>query len=179
MMASPCRKRSKAMVIAFLVLLVLAVFAPALWCGFIKLDDPVYVTNNPEVRHGLSWRTVEWAFTTQRASYWHPLTWLSHALDWQLYGSNPAGHHLTSVLLHTASSILLFLILDQLTGSLWRSAWVAAIFALHPLRVESVVWVAERKDVLAAFFGWRRFGPTHTTLKEMHANAANTGFCMR
>jgi protein O-mannosyl-transferase len=158
MMAWPCRKHTKGLLCVLLALLVLAVFSPALWCGFINLDDPIYVTNNPEVQHGLSWHTVKWAFTAECAGYWLPLTWLSHALDWQLYGSHPAGHHLTSVLLHTASSILLFLILDQLTGALWRSAWVAAIFALHPLRVESVVWVAERKDVLAAFFWMAALG---------------------
>jgi tetratricopeptide (TPR) repeat protein len=107
---------------------------------------------NPDIQHGLNWRSITWAFTTGHAANWHPLTWLSHTLDFQLYGLEPSGHHLTSLLLHLASSVLLFLLLNRLTGALWCSAWVAAVFALHPLRVESVVWVAERKDVLSTFF---------------------------
>jgi tetratricopeptide (TPR) repeat protein len=131
---------------------VLAVYAEALRCTFVNLDDGDYVTSNPDVQHGLTWHFVKWAFTTRHAANWHPLTWFSHMIDCWLYGLKPAGHHLTSLLLHLANSVLLFLLLNRMTGALWRSAWVAAIFALHPLRVESVVWVAERKDVLSTFF---------------------------
>ena len=131
---------------------VLAVFWPALHCSFVGLDDPDYVVENANVQHGFSWGFIKWAFTTGHAANWHPLTWISHALDVSMYGPNPSGHHLTSLLLHTASSVLLFLLLNRMTGAFWRSAWVTAIFALHPLRVESVVWIAERKDVLSTFF---------------------------
>jgi hypothetical protein len=131
---------------------VLAAFWPALRCDFVAFDDPDYVTENTDIQHGLNWRSVQWAFTTGHGANWHPLTWLSHIIDWQLYGPEPAGHHLTSLLLHAANVVLLFLLLNQMTGALWRSAWVAAVFALHPLRVESVVWVAERKDVLSTLF---------------------------
>jgi tetratricopeptide (TPR) repeat protein len=142
----------KWVVCALLGAAVLAVFWPALQCDFVGLDDPDYVTLNTDIQHGLNWRSIAWAFTTGHAANWHPLTWLSHTLDCQLFGLEPAGHHLTNLLFHLASSVLLFLLLNRLTGALWRCAWVAAIFALHPLRVESVVWVAERKDVLSTFF---------------------------
>jgi len=142
----------KRVVCLLLGVAVLAVYAQALQCSFVSLDDPDYVTSNPDVQHGLTWHFVKWAFTTRHSANWHPLTWFSHMLDCQLYGLRPAGHHLTSLLLHLANSVLLFLLLNRMTGALWRSAWVAAIFALHPLRVESVVWVAERKDVLSTFF---------------------------
>jgi tetratricopeptide (TPR) repeat protein len=131
---------------------VLAVYAQSLRCTFVNLDDPDYVTSNPDVQHGLNWHSVKWALTTGHGANWHPLTWVSHIIDWQIYGPKPAGHHLTSLLLHVANAVLLFLLLNRMTGALWRSAWVAAVFALHPLRVESVVWVAERKDVLSTFF---------------------------
>jgi len=151
-MTEPGTRRQKWVACALLGAAVLAVFWPALQCGFVGLDDPDYVTLNTDVQHGLNWRSIAWAFTTGHAANWHPLTWLSHMLDYQLFGLEPTGHHLTSLLLHLASSVLLFLLLNSLTGVLWRSAFVAAIFALHPLRVESVVWVAERKDVLSTFF---------------------------
>jgi tetratricopeptide (TPR) repeat protein len=131
---------------------VLAVYAPALDCGFVNFDDPDYVTQNWHVQHGLNWQSVRWAFTAVASANWHPLTWLSHILDCQFYGPRPWGHHLTSLLFHLANTVLLFLLLNRMTGALWRSALVAALFALHPLRVESVVWVAERKDVLSTFF---------------------------
>jgi Flp pilus assembly protein TadD len=131
---------------------VLAVFWPALHCGFVNYDDPGYVTLNKNIQHGLNWESIKWALTTGYASNWHPLTWVSHIVDWRLYGLEPEGHHLTSLIFHAASSILLFLALNHLTSALWPSAFVATMFALHPLRVESVVWVAERKDVLSAFF---------------------------
>jgi tetratricopeptide (TPR) repeat protein len=133
-------------------LITLAVYWPSLTHGFLAYDDQAYVTENPQVRAGLTWPGVVWAFKSFSVANWHPLTWLSHMLDCQLYGLNPAGHRLTNLLLHTASTLLLFLFLNRITGALWRSACVAALFAWHPLHVESVAWVAERKDVLSAFF---------------------------
>jgi tetratricopeptide (TPR) repeat protein len=131
---------------------VLVVFSGAMRCGFVDYDDPIYVTSNAEVQHGLTRAGAAWAFQTSDASNWHPLTWLSHMADVQFYGMNPAGHHLTSVLFHAANAALLFIILNAMTGAFWRSAIVAALFALHPLRVESVAWISERKDVLSTFF---------------------------
>jgi tetratricopeptide (TPR) repeat protein len=131
---------------------VLFCFWPLAEAGFIHLDDDVYVTANPQVRSGLTLAGAAWAFASTHAANWHPLTWLSHMLDWQLYGPNPAGHHATSVLLHLAAALLLFQVFQRMTGALWQSACIAALFALHPLRAESVAWVAERKDVLGAFF---------------------------
>jgi tetratricopeptide (TPR) repeat protein len=128
------------------------VFGQTLGHQFINFDDDVYVFKNPRISRGLTIDGIVWAFTHVHAANWHPLTWLSHMLDCQLYGLNPAGHHLTNVLLHTAAAIALFLVLKEMTGSLWRSAFVAALFAIHPLRVESVAWVAERKDVLSGLF---------------------------
>lgn len=128
------------------------VFGQTLGHGFINLDDPAYVVKNPHVVRGLTRSGIVWAFTHIHASNWHPVTWISHMLDCQLYGINPWGHHLTNLCLHTATAIGLFLILQRLTAALWPSAFVAAIFAFHPLRVESVAWISERKDVLSALF---------------------------
>jgi tetratricopeptide (TPR) repeat protein len=128
-----------------------AVFGQTLGHEFVNFDDNDYLFDNPAVAQGLTFKGIVWAFSCH-ASNWHPLTWFSHMLDCQLYGLCPAGHHLTNVLLHTATVILLFLVLRQMTGALWRSAFVAAVFAIHPLRVESVAWVAERKDVLSGLF---------------------------
>jgi len=135
-----------------LALITLAVYLPLIEARFITFDDISYLTDNPKVRAGLTWDGVRWAFTQSHAANWHPLSWLSHMLDCQLYGLKPAGHHLTSLLFHTANTLLLFALLKRLTGAFWRSAFVAALFALHPLHVESVAWVAERKDVLSTFF---------------------------
>jgi tetratricopeptide (TPR) repeat protein len=128
-------------------------FWPLVNSGFINYDDQDYVTENPHVQAGLTWSGVEWAFRTSHASNWHPLTWLSHMLDVQLFGKGPMGPHCVNLLLHTFNSLLLFLLLKRLTGVQWPSALAAALFALHPLHVESVAWVAERKDVLSTFFG--------------------------
>lgn len=137
----------------FLVLLVGIVFGQTLWHGFINYDDDLYVYQNPDVTGGLVLHKIFGAFTHATGpDEWYPLTEISHMLDWQLYGANAGGHHLTNVLLHAANSILLFLLLRKMTGALWPSAFVAAVFAVHPLRVESVAWVAERKDVLSGFF---------------------------
>jgi protein O-mannosyl-transferase len=135
-----------------LVALVWLVFGQTIHHQFINLDDGAYVYKNPQVFRGLTSEGIIWAFTQSHAANWHPLTWLSHMLDCQLYGLSPGGHHLTNVLLQVANAILLFLVLRQMTGSLWRSAFVAAVFAIHPLRVESVAWVSERKDLLSGLF---------------------------
>jgi tetratricopeptide (TPR) repeat protein len=119
---------------------------------FINFDDRDYVYENPQVESGMSWSTVKWAFTTSTAANWHPLTWLSHALDCQLFGLNPAGHHDVNVLLHALNAVLLFWVLLRATGFPGRSFMVAALFALHPINVESVAWVAERKNVLSMMF---------------------------
>jgi protein O-mannosyl-transferase len=119
---------------------------------FITYDDYEYVVQNPHVRTGLSREGVIWAFTSVHASNWHPLTWLSHMLDCELYGLNPSGHHLNNLLFHVANCLLLFLLLRRMTGAVWRSFLVASLFALHPLHVESVAWIAERKDVLSTLF---------------------------
>jgi protein O-mannosyl-transferase len=138
---------------ALLALLVLAVHARALGNGFVSLDDEPYVTANPEVRAGLSWAGIQWAFTTTREANWHPLTWISHMADVELYGLEPFGHHLTNVLIHAVNALLVLLLFSRMTGRVWASATLAALFAVHPLRVESVAWVAERKDLLCALFG--------------------------
>ena len=121
---------------------------------FINHDDPEYVSENPVVERGFTWKGVQWAFTTIEMSNWHPLTWMSHMLDTQMFGMNAGAHHLINVLIHLLNSALLFMILHRMTGALWRSAFVAALFALHPLHVESVAWISERKDVLSTFFGF-------------------------
>jgi tetratricopeptide (TPR) repeat protein len=135
-----------------LFVLVLGAFVPVLRNDFISFDDGTYVTLNTHVQAGLSWAGLKWAFLSSEGSNWHPLTWLSHMLDCELFGLRPWGHHLTSIILHGLNTIALFFLLRKMTGSTWRSFFVAAFFGLHPLRVESVAWVAERKDVLSAFF---------------------------
>jgi tetratricopeptide (TPR) repeat protein len=139
-------------VCVFLALAVLAVFGQTVHFEFVNFDDQIYVYENPQLAGGLSLGSVAWAFTHAECSLYHPLTMLSLRLDYQLHGLHAGGYHLTNVLIHTASVILLFLLLRRMTGALWRSAFVAAVFAIHPLRVESVAWVTERKDVLGTFF---------------------------
>ena len=136
----------------FLAAITFAVFGQTLHHEFVNYDDNLYVYDNPVVQQGLTWAGFRWALTYGDIGHWHPLTWLSHMLDCRWYGLWAGGHHLTNVLLHGAAVILIFLVLRQMTGFLWRSAFVAAVFAIHPLRAESVAWVAERKDVLSAFF---------------------------
>ena len=136
-------------VCGILAALVWAVFGQTTGFDFLNFDDDIYVGDNPMVKAGLTMKGVVWAFTSNHAANWHPISTLSHMLDCQLYGLNPAGHHLTNVVLHGAAAILLFLVLRRMTGELWPSAFVAAVFACHPLRAESVAWVAERKDVLS------------------------------
>jgi tetratricopeptide (TPR) repeat protein len=154
-MKQTSQKKTAGAVIAaciFLAAIIWLVFGQTLGHEFINFDDDAYVYENPTVAGGLTLEGIVWAFTHVHSSNWHPLTWISHMLDCQFYGLNPAGHHLTNVLLHAATAILLFLVLRQMTGALGRSAFVAAVFAIHPLRVESVAWVAERKDVLSGLF---------------------------
>src|SRR3984893_3733184 len=136
----------------FLIAIVWAVFAQTFHHQFINYDDPLYVLDNAHVRAGLNWRGVGWAFTHVHSHNWHPLTTISHMLDCQIFGLRPGAHHFVNVLLHCLSVILLFLLLEQLTAGLWQSALVAAIFAIHPLHVESVAWISERKDMLSGLF---------------------------
>ena len=137
----------------FLSLLAFAVYRGVLGNDFLNYDDFQYVTDNRHVTSGLSIGNVVWAFTSGYAANWHPVTWLSHMLDVDLFGLDPRGHHLVNLLFHCANTCLLFLILNKITGAVWRSVLVAALFAIHPLHVESVAWVAERKDLLSTLFG--------------------------
>ncbi len=145
-----------------LALITPLIYLPVRVAGFVY-DDRNYLVNNAIVRKGLTWSGVRWAFTSFDAANWHPLTWLSHMLDCQLFGMNPGAQHVVNVLFHTANALLLFLLLFRLTNRLWPAALVAALFAWHPLHVESVAWIAERKDVLSTFFAllsllaWKRF----------------------
>jgi hypothetical protein len=135
-----------------LIAAVIVAYEPVRHNDFVNYDDNVYVTKNPSVNGGITRDSVIWAFTKSRTANWHPLTWLSHMLDCEIYGLNPLGHHITNVLIHIANSLLLFYVLRKMTGAIWRSAFVAAAFALHPIHVESVAWVAERKDMLSGLF---------------------------
>ena len=174
--ASPKRFYAPLAICVLLLLAVAIVFGRTVDHEFINYDDQEYVYWNNEVKDGLTLHGVEWAFTTDCSSNWHPLTWLSHMLDCQLYGPHANrdvdsahaiknrgpicgvftpfawGHHLTSLVLHALNAALVFLVLWRMTGALWLSAFAAAVFAIHPLRVESVAWVAERKDVLSGLF---------------------------
>ncbi len=135
-----------------LAALTLAVYAQVYSHGYLLVDDHLYVGENARVQAGLSWANTRWAFTTTAAANWHPVTWLSHMLDCQLFGVHLGAHHLVNVLFHLMNVLLLFWLLERMTGAMWPSAFVAAVFALHPLHVESVAWIAERKDVLSTFF---------------------------
>jgi len=141
------------LMVGWLVLVTITLYWPAMRYGFANLDDPEFVTDNPHLQGGLTWAGVKWAFgNTEQAAYWAPLMWLSHLLAWQLFGLNAWGHHLINVLLHAANTALVFLVFRRMTGATWRSLMLAALFGWHPLRVESVVWITERKDVLSTFF---------------------------
>lgn len=139
----------------FAILLMVAtlfVYACINELGFISFDDPAYVINNNAIQQGVTSESIAWAFTSSHSNNWHPLTWISHMLDWKLFNTDPAGHHRTSLIFHVINTLLLFVLLKKMTGFTRRSAVVAAFFALHPLHVESVAWISERKDVLSAFF---------------------------
>lgn len=148
---SSSRKRSVILSL-LLALVTLTVYNPVIHNAFINLDDDNYVIHNQHVQAGLTSATVRWALTSFEVDNWHPLTWFSHALDWQLFGKNATGHHYTSLLFHSLNAVLLFLLLQSATGFTWRSLTVAMLFALHPINVESVAWVSERKNVLSMMF---------------------------
>lgn len=143
---------SRRLVCLVLGLVTLLVFLPVWHHGFIAFDDDEYLVNNPIVKDGLTWAGFKWAFTTFHMANWHPLSWLSHMLDCQLFGPHAGAHHFVSVLFHAANAILLFVVWHRMTGALWPAALIAALFAWHPLHVESVAWAAERKDVLSTLF---------------------------
>ncbi|PKN06089.1 MAG: hypothetical protein CVU72_06255, partial [Deltaproteobacteria bacterium HGW-Deltaproteobacteria-7] len=145
-------KSQRLIVYVVLTLATLTVLGQVARFDFINIDDNVYVTQNSHILSGFTLDGLRWAFSTTYAEFWHPLTWLSLMLDYQLYGLNATGFHLTNLILHILSALLLFWLFNRMTGAIWRSAFVAALFALHPLHVESVAWIAERKDVLSAFF---------------------------
>jgi tetratricopeptide (TPR) repeat protein len=140
------------LIAVLLVLVTMALYWPATGHDFVNCDDPDYVTANPDVQGGLNWPSIQWAFSNLGLGFWHPLTWLSILADCQFYGLRAWGHHLTSVLLHAAGTGMLFLALQRMTRATWRSAFVAGLFGWHPLHVESVAWVSDRKDVLSGFF---------------------------
>jgi len=144
--------RSRIPIYLLLTLAILIVFWPVRYYDFISLDDPLYVNQNLHVKKGLTGESVKWAFSTNHAGFWIPITWISFMVDYQLYGMHPGGFHMTNVLFHIANTLLLFAVLHLMTGSLWRSAFVAVLFGIHPLHVESVAWITERKDVLSGFF---------------------------
>jgi tetratricopeptide (TPR) repeat protein len=140
------------LMIAGLGLLVIAVYFQATRFDFINLDDNLYVYSNPALQNGLNWESVKWAFTSFWSANWHPLTWLSHGLDIQLFGLSPGSHHAVNIVLHLVNSILVFVVFRRMTGAEWQSLIVAALFAVHPAHVESVAWISERKDVLSTLF---------------------------
>jgi protein O-mannosyl-transferase len=146
------KKKQILLVYIFLAAATLVAFWQVHHCDFTNYDDDTYVTRNSHIQDGVTIKAIRWAFTTGYANFWHPMTWLSHMLDVQLFGLNPRGHHLTNLLFHIANTLLLFFVFHRMTSALWKSAFIAALFALHPLHVESVAWVAERKDVLSTFF---------------------------
>jgi protein O-mannosyl-transferase len=146
------KNRNFVLICLALALGTFALYWPILHYGFVEFDDDEYIIGNSHVNSGLSWANIVWAFKTGDAANWHPLTWISHMADCQLFGLNAGGHHLDDLLFHIVNTLLLFLLLKNLMGALWRSAFVAALFAWHPMHVESVAWASERKDVLSAFF---------------------------
>jgi tetratricopeptide (TPR) repeat protein len=162
----------------------LALYFPAFHFGFVNYDDPDYVVANSHINRGVSLAGLAWAFQAGYAGNWHPLTWWSHALDCQFYGLNAGGHHATNVLLHGINAVLLFLVLRRMTGAFWRSATVAALFAWHPLRVESVAWISERKDVLCglwwmlALWAWARYAQYNSSKSKLFYAAANLFFAL-
>ena len=145
--------REKLFISLGLLLAIVAVYWQLGQCEFINYDDHEYVAENPRINHGFTSSSVSWACQAKVVSNWHPLTVFSHMLDCQLFGVNPRAHHLVNLLFHALNTLLLFQVLQKLTREVWPSAIVTALFALHPLHVESVAWISERKDVLSAFFG--------------------------
>jgi Flp pilus assembly protein TadD len=165
-LGGPLSQRNKTLLICvFLIVGILLAFWGVNRCDFVSYDDPLYITENSHIQSGLTLGAIQWAFTTGYAANWHPLTWMSHMLDVQLFGPNPYWHHVTNLLFHVANTLLLFFVLYRMTKVAWPSAFVAALFALHPLHVESVAWVAERKDVLSTFFWMLTMGAYHYYVK--------------
>ncbi|GAG34862.1 unnamed protein product, partial [marine sediment metagenome] len=150
---TPYRRKYQFLIYLSLVVTIAAVYLPVSNYEFLKYDDDTYVTDNQHVRGGLSSKNIKWAFTAGHASNWHPVTWLSHMLDCQFFGLQPGAHHIVNVLFHIANTLLLLYLLSLMTHTLWPPVFAAAVFALHPLHIESVAWIAERKDLLSTFFG--------------------------
>jgi protein O-mannosyl-transferase len=146
------KKTIKILICLFLLVSTFTVYSQIQDHDFINFDDPLYVIENLKLKDGLTLESVIWAFTTSRDGNWFPITWISHLLDYQFFGLNPEGHHLTNLLLHIANALILFFVFVRITGTLWQSGFVAALFALHPFNIESVAWVSERKNVLSTFF---------------------------
>jgi hypothetical protein len=144
--------KNKFIVYIVLTMVTLAVYWQVNKFDFVNIDDPVYIIENHNIQSGITLDGLSWAFNIRSAEFWHPLTWLSFMIDYQFYGLNAGGYHLTNVILHIMSALLLFWLFNRMTGEIWKGAFVAAFFALHPLHVESVAWITERKDVLSAFF---------------------------
>jgi len=159
------KKKYIYLIVIFLIVASFIAYSRILDNGFVNFDDNGYITENNYIKLGINTESVKWAFTTTHFGYWHPLTWLSHMLDWSLFKYNAGGHHLNNLLLHIGAVIFLFFFLYRTTKNIWPSAFVSALFALHPLRVESVTWAAERKDVLSMFFGMASIYAMPFTLK--------------
>ena len=171
------RRTTSFLIPCLLILLTLVAYWQVRHNEFIRLDDNLYVTDNVHVQRGLTWKNVGWSFRTTEAGNWHPLTWLSHMLDYELCGLNPAGHHMTNLLLHMANVLILFWAFQRMTGSLWKNFFLAAFFALHPLHVESVAWIAERKDVLSGLF-WMLTILAYTYYAERPGGGRYAGVCI-
>lgn len=161
-------KSRQLIICILLVMAVIAVYGQVIQHQFVSFDDYLHIVDNPHVREGLTLQGLKWAFTTNHAGNWQPMTWISHMLDCELYGLNPAGHHWINLQFHILNTLLLFILLQQMTGAVWRSAFVATLFALHPLHVESVAWIAERKDVLSTFFGILTIIAYQCYVKKLH-----------
>ena len=151
-MSKSVKSHSSLILSLILVFIILCVYWQVSGLQFVSIDDPVYVVKNIHVNTGLTIDNIKWAFTTPHSANWHPLTWVSHMIDCEIFGMNPIGYHLVNLLLHIVNTLLLFAFLRKTTSCIWRSGFVAALFAMHPLHVESVAWVAERKDVLSTMF---------------------------
>ena len=171
---SPNSNRSRTFLCGLLLAVAtLVLYWPATHFDFVNYDDDIYVFNNPQVRGGLGWYNLKWALANTSAANWHPLTWISHTADYAIFGSSAGGHHFTSLALHSANTLLLFLVLTRLTASLWPCIVVAAFFGWHPLHVESVAWVSERKDVLSTLFWMLSLGAYARYAEEFKAGRAD------
>lgn len=164
---SKLRFSSKFIVCFFLVVITLVAYWQLPTHDFLNLDDSGYITQNMHVKEGITWNNIAWAFSCTDVAYWHPLTWLSHMMDSQLFGMNSSMHHLMNLFFHIANSLLLFFLFNRMTGCLWKSAFISALFAIHPLNVESVAWISERKNVLSTFF-WMLTILTYVRYTEQH-----------